>query len=79
MKIRVKLYGTLKGNVCDYDPEHGLEVEIPDGAKVADLLSHLEIPKRNTPVVTLNHRIVKTEEKLIDGSEVRLIQPVSGG
>ena len=79
MKIRVKLFGTLKRNVSDYDPEHGLEVEIPDGAKVEDLLSHLKISKRNTPVVTLNHRIVKTEEKLIDGSEVSLIQQVSGG
>ena len=46
MKIRVKLFGTLKGNVSDYDPEHGLEVEIPDGAKVADLLSHLGISKK---------------------------------
>ena len=79
MKIRVKIFGTLKGNVSDYDPVHGLEVEIPDGAKVEDLLSHLEISKRNMPVVTLNHRIVKTEEKLVDGSEVNLIQPVSGG
>ncbi len=79
MKIRVKLFGTLKGNVSDYDPVRGLEVEIPDGAKVEDLLSHLEISKRNMPVVTLNHRIVKTEDKLIDGSEVSLIQQVSGG
>ena len=79
MKIRVKLFGTLKGNVSDYDPEHELEVEIPDGGKVADLLSHLGISKRNTPVATLNHRIVMLEEELVDGSEVRLIQPVSGG
>ncbi len=79
MKIRVKLFGTLKKNVSDYDPVHGIEVEIPDGAKVADLLSHLEISKRNAPVVTLNHRVVKIEETLLDGSEVSLIQQVSGG
>ena len=79
MKIRVKLFGTLKQHISDYDPVHGLEVEIPDGAKVEDLFSHLEIPQIDTPIVTLNHRIVKTEEKLIDGSEVSLIQQVSGG
>lgn len=79
MKIRVKLFGTLKRHVSGYDPVHGFEVEIPDGAKVKDLFSHLEIPQKDTPLVTLNHRIVKTEEELIDGSEVSLIQQVSGG
>ncbi|MBW1790213.1 MAG: MoaD/ThiS family protein [Deltaproteobacteria bacterium] len=79
MKIRVKLFGTLKRHISGYDPVHGLEVEIPDGAKVKDLLSRLEIQQKETPIVTVNHRIVKTEEKLIDGSEVNLIQQVSGG
>ena len=49
------------------------------GAKVFDLRSHLGIPQKDTPIVTVNHRIVKAEEKLIDGSEVNLIQQVSGG
>jgi len=79
MKIRVKVFGTLKRHISGYDPVHGHEVEIPDGAKVEDLCSHLGIPQKDTPIVTVNHRIAKTEEKLIDGSEVNLIQQVSGG
>ena len=79
MKIRVKVFGTLKRHISGYDPVHGVEVEIPEGAKVEDLCSHLEIPQKDTPIVTLNHRIVKTGEELIDGSEVNLIQRVSGG
>ena len=34
MKVRVKLFGTLPQRYPDYNPEHGLEVEIPIGAKV---------------------------------------------
>jgi sulfur carrier protein ThiS len=79
VKIRVRLFGTLNRHISGYDPVHGLEVEIPDGAKVIDLLSRLEIPQKDTPIVTVNHCIVKTDEELIDGSEVNLIQQVSGG
>ena len=79
MKIRVKIFGTLKRHISGYDPVHGLEVEIPDGAKVEDLCSHLGIPQKDTPIVTVNHRIVKAEEALTDRSEVNVIQRVSGG
>ena len=43
MKIRVRLFGILGQRFETYNPADGLEVEIPDGAKVKDLLSHLEI------------------------------------
>jgi sulfur carrier protein ThiS len=79
MRVRIRLFGTLKRYVSDYDPEHGLEIEIPDGAKVRDLLAHLEIPKSNTPVVTINNRITKIDDELVDGSWVNLIQLAHGG
>ena len=79
MKIRVRLFGTLKRYVSDYDPEHGHEIEIPDGAKVRDLLAHLEISISNTPVVTVNNRITEMDDELIDGSLVNLIQQAHGG
>ncbi len=79
MKVRVRLFGTLRRYVSDYDPEHGHEIEIPDGAKVEDLIAHLEISESNAPVVTVNSRISKIDDELIDGSEVNLIQLVFGG
>jgi len=79
MKVKVRLFGTLRRFVSDYDPRHGHEVEIPDGAKVRDLIAHLEISKSNAPVVTVNSLIVKIDDELIDGSEVSLIQIASGG
>ena len=79
MKIKVKLFGTLKPSVSNYDPEHGLEIEISDGAKVKDLLIHLEILKSNAPIVFINHKIAKIDDELIDGSLVNLIQQAFGG
>ncbi len=79
MKVRVRLFGTLRRYVSDYDPEQGHEVEIPDRAKVEDLIAHLEISESNAPVVTVNSRISKIDDELIDGSEVNLIQLVFGG
>ena len=79
MRVRVKLFGTLKQSVSDYDPEQGLEIEISDGAKVQDLLAHLEILKSNAPIVFINNQIAKIDDELIDGSWVNLIQRAFGG
>ncbi len=35
MKVRVRLFGILKRYVSDYDPEHGLEIEIVDNANIS--------------------------------------------
>jgi sulfur carrier protein ThiS len=79
MKVRVRLFGTLRRYVPDYDPEHGLEIEIPDGGKVQDLLAHLEISKSSATVASVNDRIAKMDDELVDGSRVNLIQPAHGG
>jgi hypothetical protein len=79
MKIRVKLFGTLRQYVPDYDPEYGLEIEIPDGAKVQDLLARLEISESNTPIIAIDNRIAKIDDELMEGSWVNLIQRAFGG
>ena len=45
MKVKVRLFGTLGQQFPGYDPAKALEVEIPDGARVKDLLAHLGIPE----------------------------------
>jgi sulfur carrier protein ThiS len=46
MRIRVRLYGTLSQDIPDYHHAEGIEVEIPDGATVKDLLARLEISEK---------------------------------
>ena len=79
MKIWVKLFGTLPQRYPEYDPEDGLEVEIPDGARVKDLLAYLEISSSDGGVATINNVVVNIEEKLKEGVCVRIFQSAFGG
>ena len=79
MKVRVKLFGTLPQRYPDYKPDHGLEVEIPNGAKVKDLLAHLELSASDSGIVAINNLVVKENETLKDGVCVRIFQRAFGG
>ncbi|MGD8519750.1 MAG: MoaD/ThiS family protein [Desulfobacterales bacterium] len=79
MKVWVKLFGTLPQRYPEYDPEDGLEVEIPDGAKVKDLLAYLEISSSDGGVAAIDNVVVNIEEKLKEGVRVRILQGAFGG
>ncbi len=55
MRLRVKLFGTLPQRYPGYDSSQGLEVEIPNGAKVKDLLARLEISASDGGLVAVAH------------------------
>ena len=79
MKLRVKLYGTLSQHVPDYRHSQGVEVEIPDGAKVKDLLARLEISESQGAVVIMEGQILKTNDTIQSGVTVHVLQSLSGG
>ena len=79
MKIEVKLFGTLPQRYPDYDSTQGLEVELPDGAKVKDLLVHLEISDSDGGLVAIDNLVVQHDHELKDGVSVRIFQRAFGG
>jgi len=79
MKIRVKLFGTLPQRYPDYDPKQGLEVEIPEGAKVNDLLARLDISASDGGLVAVDNLVVQHDDELKDGVSVRIFQRAFGG
>jgi len=79
MKVKVKLYGTLSLYVPDYKPSQGIDVEIPDGATVKDLLTHLEILETRGAVVISSSRVLKADDKVQDGSSFDVFQSIQGG
>ncbi len=79
MKIRVKLFGTLPQRIPDYNSARGLEVEIPDGAKVKDLLAHLDISSSDSGFVAVNNQVVQHDNDLKEGASVRIFQRALGG
>ena len=79
MKITIKLFGDLKRKISDYRPDKGLEMDIPKGSKVADLLALLGIPTSPGATVIMEGRVLPLEEKLINGSLINLFHVMYGG
>ena len=79
MKITVKLFGELKRKIPDYKPEKGLEMDIPEGSKVVDLLAQLGIPTSPGATVIMEGRVLPAEEKLPKGALINLFQVMYGG
>jgi sulfur carrier protein ThiS len=79
MKVRVKLYGTLSQRFPGYQHSQGVEVEIPDGATVNDLLAHLEISESQEAVVIMEGRVLKADNKMQCGAQVSVLQAIQGG
>ena len=79
MKVRVKLYGTLGQRFPGYQHSQGLEVDIPDGATVKDLLALLEISESQGAVVIVEGRVLKADDKMRCGVQVNVLQAIRGG
>lgn len=79
MKVRVKLFSVLREYIEDYDSQLGVEIELMPGARVDDLVRHLNIPPDKAPVVSCDGRIMKPNDLLLDGSEINIFQPIAGG
>lgn len=79
MKVRVKLFGTLSQRFPGYRHQHGIEVEIPDGAKVKDLIALLEIGDLKGVSVIMEGRILKADDTVQRGIPVSVLQVVRGG
>jgi sulfur carrier protein ThiS len=79
MKLKVKLYGTLGLKIPGYKPSQGLDIEIPDGSTVKDLLDHLEISEARAAVVIVDGRVLKTSDKVQVGLPVNIFQNIRGG
>jgi len=79
MKVRVKLFGTLSQAFPGYQHSLGMEVEIPDGATVKDLLALLEISESQRAVVLVEGRILKADDKMRSGVPVNVMQVIGGG
>ena len=79
MKVKVSLYGTLSQRVPGYKHSQGIEVELPDGATVNDLLGVLKISESQRAFVAIDGRIQKANDRIPSGARAQVFQPVHGG
>ncbi len=79
MNVRVKLFGLLPRRFPGYDPEKGLEVDLPPGARVKDLLTRLGISKEEGGIVAINDQVQKAEAEVGEGAVLHVFHPIVGG
>jgi MoaE-MoaD fusion protein len=76
MTVRVRLFAMLRERAGADE----LELELPDGARVADALARLGALAEGVPLVmAVNREYAREDEPLDPGDELALIPPVSGG
>ena len=79
MRIKAKLYGTLSQLFPGYRHSEGMELDIPDGATVKELLELLEIPESQKAMLTMEGRIQKPDDVIQPGAQVHIFNPIHGG
>jgi sulfur carrier protein ThiS len=79
MRVSVHLH-TILQKQTDHGLVDRLEVELPVGSRVADLLGKLEIEIHpDSLLLAVNGRVAEPERFLEDGDEVNLMPAISGG
>ncbi len=74
MLVLVSLYSSLRsGRFAE------AEVELPEGAALADLLNKLQIPLQDVGIVMVNARSGTFQQKLQTDDRITLIPPIGGG
>jgi len=79
MRVNVRTYATL----CRYIPGVSagipIEIELPDGTSVSDLIERLKIPSREVKIAFVNGRTQSLDWLLESGDEMGIFPPVGGG
>jgi len=77
MKVHVSTFANLR----DYAPagKGGFELDLADGASVADVLAALRVPATVEAVMLVNGRRADVATRLNGGDAVTLFPPMEGG
>ena len=84
MRIRVRLFASLRDRFPSGDRGRG-EVELNEGATLADLIERLEIPDPLAQMVLIDglqqpkSREERARRTLEDGQTVSIFPPIAGG
>jgi sulfur carrier protein ThiS len=81
MKLQVFLHDTLKRRTRPGAGGNGnsLELTMPAGSFVADLLELLELPEEWVGLIIINGKQAGNKEELKNGDKVDLFSPMAGG
>ncbi len=83
MKIRLKLYALLGKYLPSNAVKNELDMDVPDGATILDVLATLNVPEAECHLVLINGVFVPPSERptkaLTEGDALAIWPPVAGG
>jgi len=79
MIVRVKLNASLRKFLPPGVPENVTQIDLPDGATVADAIDSLGIPRDHARIAVSGAEQLEMSSGLRDGQEVSLFPPLAGG
>jgi molybdopterin synthase sulfur carrier subunit len=79
MKIQLKLYGNLRSLSPGGQAGIAMEIELPDGSSLQDLVDQMQIPAEETKVAFVNGLVREWDYVLQDGDKAGIFPPVGGG
>lgn len=79
MKVRIKLFATLCRYFNNAPPGVPFEMELAEGATLADLVNQLKLPQEEVKVFFVNGRARPPDWALNSDDEVGIFPLVAGG
>jgi molybdopterin synthase sulfur carrier subunit len=79
VRVFVKLFATLGRHFAGMMPGTPAQVEVLEGATLADLADQLQVPQEEVKMIFVNGRIQPLAYELQPGDEVGIFPPVGGG
>jgi sulfur carrier protein ThiS len=79
MRVHVKLYATLTRYGAGVASGTPFDLDLPDGATVANLTTQLGIPAEAVKVAFVNGRVQPPEWRLAHDDAVGIFPPIGGG
>lgn len=79
IKVNIKLFGTLRNHLPEYDTSSGINVALREGHTIRDLLEVMDIPKGETMLCFVGGAARKLTYELEESDEVNIFLPLGGG
>lgn len=79
MRVHLRLFGTLPRYYPGDYPASGLHLDVRRDISVTELIGLVELPREQVAIVSINNMLVKAEDIVPPGAEVRFFQPLNGG
>lgn len=77
--VNVKLFGTLRNYLREYDPRKGVIVVLNERNTIRDLVDVLNLPEGETKLFFVKGLSRKITYQLEDADEVSIFLPLGGG